>query len=47
MEAADVMLGVTKTNDVSNIVPVRLEEVVWDIYFIYSNFSNVFQLLLL
>ncbi|MBO8161561.1 MAG: chromosome segregation protein SMC [Thermosipho sp. (in: Bacteria)] len=28
MEAADVMLGVTKTNDVSNIVPVRLEEVV-------------------
>ncbi|MDK2886397.1 MAG: chromosome segregation protein [Thermosipho sp. (in: thermotogales)] len=28
MEAADIMLGVTKTNDVSNIVPVRLEEVV-------------------
>ncbi|SHH45498.1 chromosome segregation protein SMC [Thermosipho atlanticus] len=28
MEAADIMLGVTKNNDVSNIVPVRLEEVI-------------------
>jgi len=28
MEAADIMLGVTKTNDISNIVSVRLEEVV-------------------
>jgi chromosome segregation protein len=28
MEAAEIMVGITKVDDISTIVPVRLEEVV-------------------
>jgi hypothetical protein len=43
MEAAEIMVGITKVDDISTIVPVRLEEVVWGIYSIYNNFLKDFH----